>query len=83
MEVMAGTDPTDEIATRSYLDFFSLLPLTSEIAERAAIIRRGSRLKLPDAVILATAQIERITLVTRNTRDFRIHSPGVLIPYSL
>jgi predicted nucleic acid-binding protein len=83
MEVMAGTDLADESITRRYLDSVLIIPITSAIAERAAILRRGSRLKLPDAVILATAQVEGRILVTRNTRDFGHQSEGILIPYQL
>ena len=33
-------------------------------------MRRERRIKLPDAIILATAEIENRLLITRNTRDF-------------
>ncbi|STA83041.1 Uncharacterised protein [Citrobacter koseri] len=39
-------------------------------------------MKLPDAVILATAHIHRFALVTRNTKDFA-GIPGVITPYHL
>ena len=39
-------------------------------------------MKLPDAIILATAQIHRYELVTRNTKDF-FGIPGVITPYHL
>lgn len=39
-------------------------------------------MKLPDAIILATAQIHRRELVTRNTKDFA-GVPGVIMPYQL
>lgn len=38
--------------------------------------------KLPDAIILATAQVHRCELVTRNTKDFA-DIPGVITPYHL
>ena len=57
MEEMAGTNAADEAITRRHATSFPVILITFEIAERAAIIRRGSRLKLPDAITLATAQV--------------------------
>jgi len=39
-------------------------------------------MKLPDAIILATAQVHRRSLLTRNTKDFSGIS-GVVTPYIL
>ena len=83
IEVMAGTDASDEAATRAYLSAFPSIPLTPEIAERAAAIRRNSRLKLPDAIILATSEIEDLLLITRNTKDFPPHFPRIRVPYKI
>jgi predicted nucleic acid-binding protein len=54
-----------------------------QIAERAVGLRRNHRIKLPDAVIWATAQVHAMLLVTRNTRDFPDDDPGVRAPYKL
>ncbi len=83
IEVMAGAKPETEEACRLLLGVFQTLPLSPLIAERAVMLRRTTRLKLPDAVILASAQIAAAELVTRNTRDFAEGSPGVRIPYRL
>jgi hypothetical protein len=82
MEVMAGSTSSDEEEIRDFLHNFATIPLTSPIAERAVAIRRKRRLKLPDAIIKATAEESARLLITRNTRDFAAASPGVRIPYS-
>jgi predicted nucleic acid-binding protein len=40
-------------------------------------------IKLPDAIIWATAQVNAMLLVTRNTRDFTVGDPGIRMPYRL
>lgn len=81
MEVMAGTTAANEDSTRAFLLNFHILSIDSAVAERAIIIRRTKKLKLPDAIIYATAVESSRTLLTRNTRDFPPGMPGVRVPY--
>jgi predicted nucleic acid-binding protein len=83
MEVMAGATETNEEDTRGFLLNFHLLPLTEQVAERAVSIRKTARIKLPDAIIQATAEANRRVLVTRNTRDFPVGPESIRIPYTL
>lgn len=46
------------------------LPLTAEVAERTIDIRKGLRIKVPDAIIAATALEYSLQLVSRNAEDF-------------
>jgi hypothetical protein len=67
-----------------FLDRFGLDEIDDEIALRAAALRRERpRLRSPDAIILAAAQIRGRVLVTRNTRDFPANMPGIRVPYTL
>jgi predicted nucleic acid-binding protein len=83
MEVMVGATGTNEDETGKFLLNFNSLPLTAEIAESAVAIRRGNKIKLPDAIIQATAEVEGRILITRNTRDFAPNMPGIHVPYTL
>lgn len=83
MEVMAGATPATEPEVRAFLQSFEVVPLDEKIAERAVQIRRTKRIKLPDAVIWATAQVQQCLLVSRNSRGFDPGEPGVRLPYSL
>lgn len=68
----------------TFVDRFGLDEIDEEISHRAAALRRERpRLKSPDAIILATAQIRGRVLVTRNTRDFPANMPGIRVPYTL
>ena len=51
--------------------------------ERAALRRERSKLRFPDAVILASAQVHGRILMTRNTPDFPANMPDIRVPYSL
>lgn len=84
IEVMTGADnPEDEAVLRSFLANFQCLPVSSAVAERAAENRREKRIKLPDAIILATAETAGRQLVTRNVRDFPKGIGGVRVPYQV
>src|SRR3546814_2320543 len=67
-----------------FLSRFGLDEVDDEISHRAAARRRERpRLKSPDAIILATAQIRGRVLVTRNTKSFPASMPGIRIPYTI
>ena len=83
IEVMTGVTPANDAITRLLLDEFVVLSITDDIAERSAAIRRERRMKLPDAIIWATAEVHDRMLVTRNMRDFPLDEPGIRIPYVL
>lgn len=83
MEVLAGATAVNEADTRTLLLNFQLLPLIPEFAERAVAIRRTSKIKLPDAIIQATAEVDGRILITRNTRDFPSSTAGVRVPYTI
>src|SRR5665213_2062535 len=63
MEVLVGADPEQERITRAFLDRFTLVQLDEVIAERAVAIRQLSRIKLPDAIVWASAQVHAMLLV--------------------
>ena len=83
MEVMVGASHELEAATRRFLSDFDIVAVNKQIAERAVSLRRNHRVKLPDAVIWATAQTHAMLLVTRNIKDFPEGDPGVRAPYRL
>jgi hypothetical protein len=83
MEVLAGAPPEAEQATRNFLDGFAVMELDTAVAERAVALRRRHRMKLPDAIVWASAQVHSALLVTRDTKDFPRNDPGVRVPYTL
>lgn len=80
VEVLTGARSADDGSLRQFLSEFVVQEITPAIAERAVAVRRTTRLKLPDALIYATALETGRTLVTLNSRDFPPGTASVLIP---
>jgi predicted nucleic acid-binding protein len=53
------------------IEYATIIKLTDEIVQRVIDIRQEKRIKLPDAIIAATAIEYNAILVTRNTKDFK------------
>lgn len=61
----------EESLIESLLATISIIPLDSNVARLAALVRRHYRVKVPDSIIAATAMFTGSALLSRNTRDFR------------
>lgn len=84
MEVLAGAHHAEEEdVIDMFLRDFTVVELTRRIARDAVDIRRTHRIRLPDAIVWASARSESAVLVTRNTKDFPTGEPGVRVPYRL
>jgi predicted nucleic acid-binding protein len=76
-----GLTPADELGLRNLLGQFSEAPIDVAVIERAIEIRKSVRVKMPDALVAATALIYDAALLTRNTADFKnIQGISVLDP---
>ena len=84
MEVLVGAaSGEEEVQFRAFMRRFTVLPVDMAVSEKAVELRRQYRMRLPDAMIWATAICDSSLLVTRNTRDFPTDHPGVRVPYHL
>jgi predicted nucleic acid-binding protein len=83
MEVLVGAQGNDA-QVRDFLETqFEIIPLDLAVAERAVELRRAHHIRLPDAIIWATAQANDAVLVTRNTKDFHTDWEGIRVPYQV
>jgi predicted nucleic acid-binding protein len=83
MEILVGTSKVNEEITREFLSSFTIIDLTQEIAEIAIGIRKKTKIKLPDAIIWATAKSFNGLLITRNIKDFSSQAADIKIPYQI
>lgn len=84
IEVLSKGSPEELRRAERLLSGFAVDEMDAEIAARAAALRRDrSRLRLPNAVILASALVRGRVLVTRNIKDFPAEMPGIRVPYIL
>ena len=83
IEVLVGCREGEADAVRGWLESFPRLPLDHAISSETVRLRQQHGLKVPDAIILATARCSQLALATRNSRDFPLSMGGVLHPYQL
>lgn len=83
IEVLVGAVEGDT-AVRDFLETrFVVSPIDERVADEAVLLRRRHRVRVPDAIIWATARVYEAVLVTRNTRDFPAKHANVRVPYRL
>ncbi len=73
IELLAYPELTEAetLAIRDLLSQFESIFITTEVEELAISLRRRRRIKLPDAILAATAIWTKACLVTRNSGDFK------------
>lgn len=67
-ELFAGSSATNVVS--QLLGPLREVPVDRAIAERAGRVRRETGIRLPDALIAASALERKLEVATRNTRDF-------------
>ncbi len=72
----------DLTVLQGFIDDTTVFELEKDIKLKTAEIRKKYKVKLPDAIIAATAVIHNLTLITRNTKDFKeVHALDVINPF--
>ncbi|TAE52432.1 MAG: type II toxin-antitoxin system VapC family toxin [Bacteroidetes bacterium] len=75
---------SDYRVLETFIDESVIWELGANVVNETIEIRKKHRLKLPDAIIAATARVHEFILITRNTSDFaRIPNLQLLDPFQL
>lgn len=64
------TDSLTEQKVKNFIKESVVLPITNEVIVHCVNVRKGKKIKMPDAIIAATALANSYTLVTNNEKDF-------------
>lgn len=83
IEVLVGCRGGEAAPVEAWLQTFPCLPLDHAIASATVPLRQEHGIKVPDAIILATARCHGLLLATRNVRDFPLAIGGIVHPYTL
>lgn len=83
-EVLTGTSNIDEKSkAKEFFEYLTIEEITKEIADVAIEIRAKNKVKLPDALIIATSAVKNMLLITRDEAPaFRNH-PYIRFPYKI
>jgi hypothetical protein len=74
-------DKNEEKFIQELLELFNTLYIDREIADKVIEIRKKERIKLPDAIIAATAISSELFLITRNIDDFKNIEVSISNPF--
>lgn len=74
----------DIIVLKNFIRDSVVFELEQEIKNKTAELRKAYAIKLPDAIIAATAMVNDLTLISRNTKDFnKIEKLSLVNPFDL
>jgi len=82
MELLSfrGITPEDEKQIRDFLNAVAIIPLNTDVEDTAIRLRRSTRLKMPDAIVAASAIVSQAMLVTYDRELANTIFPGLVIP---
>ncbi|MDR2840670.1 MAG: type II toxin-antitoxin system VapC family toxin [Paludibacter sp.] len=78
-----SSDRKKEAIVKMFVDDANVLTLSPDIVSRCVAIRRSQKIKIPDAIIAATAIVHGFTLITSDSDFKNIQELKIVDPYSL
>jgi predicted nucleic acid-binding protein len=82
IEVLGHVSAGEKIV--NFIDLANIYYLSEDVVDQTIKLRKLYKIKLPDAIIAATAIVNNLIVVTRNIKDFEIISElKVVNPYNI
>ncbi len=64
-------NPNDYLKIQQFVAKADVYTLTNEVIDQTILLRKNYKIKLPDAIIAATAIVHDFILISRNAGDFK------------
>ena len=74
-------DSKEKVKAENFLSYTNVISLNDCIVEQVINIKQKRKMKLPDAIIAATAMQHNMKLVTHNTQDFKELNISIIDPF--
>ena len=79
-----NTNNEIELKVKAFIQDSNILDINTKVITYCVLIRKGKKIKTPDAIIAATAVSHGLTLISRNISDFKnIKGLKLIDPHSL
>ena len=72
IELLGFAFPTtlEKEQAENFIQVSTIFMLTDDVVDKTIELRKTRKIKLPDAIIAATAIVHNLTLISRNDKDF-------------
>jgi len=64
-------DPKELARVSKFIAGTVVIPIEEKVIAQTILVRRPRKIKLPDAIIAATAVVHELKIISRNEKDFR------------
>lgn len=77
-------EESEYLLLKKFVSISTVHPITANLIENTIYIRKNNKIKLPNALIAATALTYNFVLISRNTSDFKnVSGLNTINPHSL
>jgi predicted nucleic acid-binding protein len=78
-----SSDKSKEQIVKAFIEDALVLDLSSDVVAQCIVLRRSRKIKIPDAIIAATAIIHNLSLITNDAHFANIGNLPVIDPNNL